>query len=172
MPGMRTDIVDVYVMRDAGGIVEFLQLRRTAEPMKGTWQPVMGHVEPGESAVRTAERELGEEVGLGAGDVSWRGFWQLEEVHPYFVAALDAVVLSPRFAVLVDESWEPDLSRDEAHDAHRWVRGDAVGEMFLWPGQRRACNEALRLLATRGCAFERALRLPIAGRPWAAPGWA
>lgn len=163
MPVIRADLVDVYVARERGGGVQFLQLRRTTEPMAGTWQPVMGHVDAGESAVRTAVRELGEEVGLRAGDPSWLGFWQLEEVPPYFVAALDAVVLSPRFAVLVDASWEPDLTGDDAHDGHRWVDPASVGEMFLWPGQWRACDEAMRLLVTRGSSFERALRLPIGG---------
>lgn len=163
MPDIRADLVDVYVMRERDVAVEFLQLRRTAEPMVGTWQPVMGHVEAGESAVRTAVRELGEEVGLRAGDAAWLGFWQLEEVHPYFVAAMDAVVLSPRFAVLVDAAWEPDLSGDDAHDAHRWVDARGVREMFMWPGQYRACDEAAGLLATRGSSLERALRLPPGG---------
>lgn len=163
MPDIRADLVDVYVMRECDCAVEFLQLRRTAEPMAGTWQPVMGHVEAGESAVRTAVRELGEEVGLRAGDPAWLGFWQLEEVHPYFVAALDAVVLSPRLAVLVDEVWEPDLSGDDAHNAQRWVGVNVVREMFMWPGQCRACEEAAGLLATRGSSLERALRLPVGG---------
>jgi 8-oxo-dGTP pyrophosphatase MutT (NUDIX family) len=149
-------------MREREGLVEFLQLRRTAEPMAGTWQPAMGHVESGETAMHTAVRELGEEVGLRAGDPAWLGFWQLEEVHPYFVAALDAVVLSPRFAVLVDEPWEPDLSGEDAHDAYRWVEAASVGEMFMWPGQCRACDEAMGLLARRGSAIERAL--------WLGPG--
>ncbi len=163
MPGIRADLVDVYVARERSGAVEFLQLRRTAEPMAGTWQPVMGHVEAGESAVQTAVRELGEEVGLRAADLAWLGFWQLEEVHPYFVAALDAVVLSPRLLVLVDGLWEPDLSGDDAHDSHRWVEVSSVREMFMWPGQCRACEEATHLLATRGSLLERALRLRVGG---------
>lgn len=163
MPEIRADLVDVYVMRERDGAVEFLQLRRTAEPLAGTWQPVMGHLEAGESAVQAAVRELGEEVGLRAGDPAWLGFWQLEEVHPYFVAAMDAVVLSPRFAVLVDEVWEPDLAGDDAHNARRWVGVEGVREVFMWPGQCRACDEAAGLLATRGSSLERALRLRLGG---------
>lgn len=160
MTHVLADLVDVYVLRQREA-VEFLQLRRTAEPMAGTWQPVMGHIEPDESAVAAAVRELGEEVGLKPGDAAWLGFWQLEEVHPYFVAALDAVVLSPRFAVLVDAAWAPDLTGEDTHDAHRWVRAGDTKTSFLWPGQWRACVEAAGLLATRGSALERALRLPL-----------
>ena len=166
MPALRTDLVDAYVVREPiAGEVQFLQLQRTGEPLVGTWQPVMGHVETGESAVDAVVRELGEEVGLGVGDARWAGFWQLEEVHPYFIAALDAVVLSPRFAVLVEAGWEPDLTREPTHDAHRWVPAGEIDECFMWPGQRRACAETLTLLAKRASAFERALRLPVPARP-------
>ncbi len=158
MTRVLADLVDAYVAREREA-VEFLQLRRVAEPMAGTWQPVMGHIETGEIAVAAVVRELGEEVGLRPNDAAWLGCWQLEEVHPYFVAALDAVVLSPRFAVLVDSAWEPDISGDDAHDAHRWVLASRVEQEFLWPGQWRACAEAASLIATRGSALERALRL-------------
>ncbi|MEQ8318224.1 MAG: NUDIX domain-containing protein [Phycisphaerales bacterium] len=158
MSQILADLVDAYVLRERES-VEFLQLRRVAQPMAGTWQPVMGHVEAHETAVTTVVRELAEEVGLRPGDDAWLSFWQLEEVHPYFVAALDAVVLSPRFAVLVESAWEPDISNEDAHDAHRWVPASRVEHEFLWPGQWRACAEAERLIATRGSGLERALRL-------------
>lgn len=158
MTRMLVNLVDAYVVREREA-VEFLQLRRVAEPMAGTWQPVMGHIEAGETAVAAVLRELGEEIRLRPRDAAWMGFWQLEEVHPYFVAALDAVVLSPRFAVFVDDAWEPDISGDDAHDGHRWVPATEVEQAFLWPGQWRACAEAASLIATRGSALERALRL-------------
>lgn len=172
MTRVRADIVEVLVARECAGGFEFLQLRRVGEPLAGSWQPVMGHVEAGETAVGASVRELGEEVGLRGGDAAWRGFWQLEEVHPYFVASLDAVVLSPRFLVLVEGSWEPDLSGDAAHDAHRWVGAASVREAFVWPGQARACAEALDVLVRRGCGFERALRLAIPGGAGGPAGWA
>lgn len=163
MTRVLAHLVDVYVAREAGATVEFLQLRRVAEPLSGSWQPVMGHIEADETAHACAVREVGEEVGLRGGDPRWLGFWQLEEVHPYFVAALDAVVLSPRFLALVDASWRPDLTGEAAHDASRWVRVEQASEMFMWPGQCRACEEAVGLLATRGSSTERALRLALPG---------
>ena len=66
-PSVRTDIVDVYVFRHGAtggrGDVQFLQMRRCHGAMAGTWQPVMGHVEEGETATETAARELAEETG-------------------------------------------------------------------------------------------------------------
>ncbi len=148
-PRVRTDIIDVYIARRAGGAsqsqtIELLQLHRADDPLKGTWQPVMGHIERGETAVTTALRELAEETGLMRGDAACLGMWALEQVHPYFVAAIDAIVLSPRFVVEVVAEWEPRLDAD--HDAHRWVDAAKAREFFLWPGQHAAAAEVVTIL--------------------------
>jgi len=136
MPGppLRTDIVEVFVFRrPAPRALEFLQMRRLREPMAGTWQPVMGHVEAGERAPAAARRELREETGFAAGML--RGFWQLEAVNTYYLASRDELVMSPGFAAEVAPGAAPVL--DEAHDACRWIQREAVDRHFLWTGQRR-----------------------------------
>jgi len=165
-PGPRvcTDIVDVYVFarEDSGAApVRLLQLRRSRAPYAGTWHPVMGHVEPGESAADAALRELAEEIGLSHDSGALLGLWQLEQVHPYFVASLDAIVLSPRFAALVPWSWTPEL--DDEHDAWRWVGPDRVPESFLWPGQRASVAELLEFMPPAGppCQSEPHRRVPL-----------
>ncbi|MDX9912243.1 MAG: NUDIX domain-containing protein [Phycisphaerales bacterium] len=152
---VRSDIVDVYVFRRAGSstggrdTIEFLQLRRSREPMRGTWQPVMGHVEAGETSAQAAMRELREEAGLDANDPRVAGFWALERVHPFYLLERDEVVLSPRFAVEVAREWEPML--DASHDAHRWVTRT---EDFHWADQHDSVREIL----------ERVIRMPNAAR--------
>ncbi|MBX3410489.1 MAG: NUDIX domain-containing protein [Phycisphaeraceae bacterium] len=140
MPTLRTDIVDVYVFRRGPGL-EFLQLRRTDGAYAGSWQPVMGHVEPGERAAACARRELLEETGLDAAGAHALGFWALQAVRPYFIPALDCVMLSARFAVEAAPGWAPVLCAE--HDAHRWVAG---AEAFVWQGQRETCGEIGALL--------------------------
>ncbi|MEL6328040.1 MAG: NUDIX domain-containing protein [Planctomycetota bacterium] len=161
-PRVRTDIVDVYVFRRGATDVSLLQLLRARDPLGGTWQPVMGHVEAGERAVDTVWRELGEEVGLRppSGVV---GAWALEQVHPFFLADRDEIIMSPRFAVEVERGWEPELN--DEHEGARWVSSGDEGS-FMWPGQRAAVRELLRLLDDRDSAAhepERHLRLPIPG---------
>lgn len=167
-PRLLTDIVEVYAFRrlprpadPAQGAVaasipcphdlEFLQIRRTKAPMAGAWNTVMGHVEPGETAAQAALRELAEETGFAPaakpsvastptappGRLVLR-FWQLELVNTYFLASLDAVMLSPGFAVELSPGQDPIL--DEAHDASRWVPRDHAPLAFLWPGQRAAID--------------------------------
>lgn len=155
-PAVRTDIVEVYVFRRAGRNVEFLQLHRATEPLKGTWQPIMGHVEQGETAVRAAVRELAEEVSLWTGDEALVGIWALEQVHPYYVAAVDAIVLGPRFAAEVRPGWEPKLNPE--HAAARWARDASA---FLWPGQRCAAEELVRGIADEHSPARAALRLTV-----------
>lgn len=146
-PMLRTDIVDVYVFRKNGSGSsphhggEFLQLRRVGGTLGKTWQPVMGHIEPNESAARAALRELQEETQYAPGH-GLIGFWQLETVNTYFLAAKDAVMLSPCFAAEVKPDCPPCL--DQSHDATRWVRRDQADRAFLWPGQRAALEEVVR----------------------------
>lgn len=152
-PRVRADVVDVYILRRprprAGWQV--LQVRRAKDPLRATWQPVMGHIEPGETAVEAAARELREEVGLVASSPDFVGAWALEQVHPFYLAAIDCIVLSPRFVVQVHAGWEPTLNRE--HDAHRWVPAAQSMRFFLWPGQHAAIREAVQgVLHPRGAA--------------------
>lgn len=191
-PRIRSDVVDVYIFQRAtkpprpvvgasavssswGGTtpdtgadpahgVYFLQLQRTRDPLGGTWHPIMGHCEKGETAVQCAFREMAEEVGLSRGDPphAVRGVWALEQVHPFFIAELDAIVMSPRFAVEVAAGWSPRLN--DEHAGYRWVHSrDAVlpcGDgAFNWPGQRAAAREIVESLLVEGSVCEERLRI-------------
>lgn len=160
-PVIRSDIVDVYIFRRGlSAPIEFLQLLRAAEPLKDTWQPLMGHIEAGETAVQTAMREMREEVGLAPGAPALRGLWALEQVHPYFVARIDCIVLSPRFAAEAAPGWEPVLNHE--HSAHRWIDSATRDLAFMWPGQRLAVEEILReLILPDSPAHERMLIPPV-----------
>ncbi|MEC9373457.1 MAG: NUDIX domain-containing protein [Planctomycetota bacterium] len=159
-PAIRSDIVDVYVFRapdDDPTAVEFLQVLRNGPPLDHTWQPVMGHVEEGETAVHAAVREAAEEIGLRAGEPHWLAMWALEQVHPYYLADLDCIVMSPRFAVRVAPGFKPALN--DEHADHRWVPIGGVPTHFMWPGQKAACREIIEELLRPGSLAERRLRI-------------
>ena len=149
-PPVRTDIVDVYIYRRAAAgtraDVHFLQMRRCRGALAGTWHPVMGHIEEGETAAEAAARELAEETGWDcrapAPGKAVRGFWQLEAVNTYFLHRLNCIMMSPCFAVEVAGDAEP--QRDDSHDAHRWIPREAAAMRFIWPGQRTAVATILR----------------------------
>lgn len=151
-PMVRSDVIDVYVFRRADGSasareVQVLQLLRAKEPLASTWHPIMGHVEAGESAVDAAIRELMEEVGLKVESSACLGFYAMEQTYPYFVADLDCIVASPRFAVEVAPSWSPALNAE--HSDARWIglpfhAGQPGEDFFLWPGQRLCIADLVR----------------------------
>lgn len=158
-PRVRTDVVDLYVVRLHSGAAStreggdpewaFLQVRRAKPPLLDTWQPVMGHIEAGETAVDAVIREAREEIALDlrAGSATL-GLWALEQVHPFYIAAIDCVVLSPRFVAVVREGWAPTLN--EEHAQARWVPSSMAWRQFMWPGQMAALREAMALLDSRG----------------------
>lgn len=125
-----------------GDVVHFLQALRSGPPLENTWHPVMGHVEAGETSAACAVREMREELGLSPQTTAWRGMWALEQVHPFYIAAIDTVVVSPRFCVEVGPVWTPVLN--DEHAEFRWVRETDVDAMFMWPGQKATCREILR----------------------------
>lgn len=157
-PCIRTDIVDVYILRPSGASFAVLQLRRVEPPLAGTWQPVMGHVEGGETAIAAAAREAGQELGINLADeTDCTDLFALEQVHPFFIAELDAIVLSPRIVAVVGVGWEPSLN--EEHDAHRWLPMESAPAAFMWPGQRASLAEIAGLLDPSHGTTRHALRI-------------
>lgn len=168
MPTIRTDLVDVYIIRQFAGewlhridtTIEFLQLHRApGRPIAGTWQPVMGKIEAGETAPQAALREVREEIGLRSDDAALKGLWQLEQVYPFYMADQDAVVMSPRFVVEVATDWEPTLNPE--HDGYRWVVSHQAPRYFMWPGQLAAVREIVDVLFRPGSIARDSLRVQV-----------
>lgn len=161
---LRSDIVDVYVFRrgaiapDLSDGFEFLQLRRVGNTLPGTWQPVMGHVENGETAADAAVRELAEETGISPNH-GLVNLWQLESVNTYFLASDDVIMMSPGFAAEISSN--ADLVIDEAHNAVRWIQPSQIDRQFLWPGQHRAIVEIQRFLLPHESAAKPFLQIDL-----------
>ncbi len=132
----------MFVTRCGGRNV--LLLHRAPE-QGGYWHVVAGGVEPGETAVEAAERELREETGLAA-----RLTVEIEVTE--YVSTLtqesadrnDPSVVAVGvtcFRAAAPDDWEPTL--DWEHDGHRWCNSrEAAGEL-RWPGTARALRTLL-----------------------------
>jgi lipoyl(octanoyl) transferase len=126
-PELRT--VSVTLQREDGRV---LLLRR--RPERGAfWQILTGRIEPGESPLQTAAREVHEETGFAPRLDELR---DLDYVHCFALG--DRVpplfVQETAFAVRVDG--EPRLS--DEHDQHRWCPPREALEMLPFAGLRRA----------------------------------
>lgn len=138
---VRHDMIECFVVRPAGDSHEFLQLRRAKrEYLEGIWHTVAGRIEPGETAVAAALRELEEETGLRPLEL-----YCLDRIGSFYIASQDTLWHCPLFCAMADAGATVRLN--EEHDAHRWVgQGEAAG-MFLWPSDRESvtqiCTEIL-----------------------------
>lgn len=156
----------MIVFRQSGAGPTFLQLRRAREEslidsLAGTWQPVMGHIEEGESAAQAAVRELREETGYTP-ERGVLGLWQLESLNSYFLASHDCVMLCPGFAVEVARDTEPVLA--SCHDAHRWITPAETDRLVMWPGHRAAIAQVQRDILPPNAPTRQVLRLDPARR--------
>ena len=157
---IRADVVEAYVLTIGARGARFLQCLRATDPLAGTWHPVMGHCERGETAARAAVRELREEIGLEIKGADVLGMWAMEQTYPFFVHEIDTVVLSPRFAVLVRDGFAPSLN--DEHSEFRWVEESGVESSFLWPGQRMTIRDILQEIVRTDSATSERLRVDIA----------
>lgn len=144
MPDIRADGVAVYVYRRTP-LLEFLQIRRSAKTgeYQGSWQTVYGGVEPGETAVQAALRELHEETALTP-----ISMWQVEYLESFYFMPHDYVLVMPVFAVEVARDAQVHLN--EEHDDARWVPEARIDNAFMWRTQREALKYLLEALRASG----------------------
>jgi 8-oxo-dGTP pyrophosphatase MutT (NUDIX family) len=140
---MRTGAeVAVFVTRRGGRDV--LLLHRSPGH-GGYWHVVAGGVEPGETAVAAAERELLEETGLAARMTD--GIEVTEYVSTLTKEPADRgepsvlAVGVTCFLVAAPDDWEPTL--DWEHDRHRWCEPGEAARALRWPGTAQALRELL-----------------------------
>jgi dATP pyrophosphohydrolase len=152
MPRIAADYVDVWLWRGQGRLAEFLLLRRAGdEPTAGLWLPVMGRIEPGETAARAAIRETREETGLTPAQL-----YQIDPVHTFFLAATDTIQMTPVFAAPVPTDAAVVLSQE--HDAFRWLSAERASAEVAWPGQRAGLERVMADIVS-GSVIRGALRV-------------
>ncbi len=132
MPGVVTDIVDVYVFRRLNARVQFLLLQRRADIVMGqTWQGFHTQVEDGETAVTASQRAVRELAGLEA-----TAIYSADHINQFYDDTRDAIVLAPVLAVTVHPSAVVHLAEEFADFA--WIDRDEATARLPFAGQRWA----------------------------------
>lgn len=140
--GVRVSLIDLYVLRGAGPALRCLVLRRArGTRCTGAWEVVHGHIEPGETPVEAARREMLEETGLTPARL-----FSVSRVEAFYQHRTNEVALVPVFAAFVDENAEPTLGTE--HDAAEWLAPDDARARVAWPREARALEDIVRMLGT------------------------
>jgi dATP pyrophosphohydrolase len=107
---------------------EFLVAHR-APVGGGYWHTIAGGVETGEDWEAAALRELREETGLEATELSELGAFSY--TPEAWENARGPRVDVRAFIVDVEPGWEPQL--DHEHDEYRWCTREKAMDLLFWP---------------------------------------
>lgn len=153
---LRVAYIDLLVLRGAAEQLEVLCLRRGPTGRSpGSWEAVHGHIDPGETPVAAALREIQEETGLKP-----ERLYSLSRAEAFYRHSENEVVLIPVFAALVARNAKVKLS--EEHDEHEWLRSQAARVRMSWPRIRREIGYAIRLVGLGNAGnLEDVLRIPL-----------
>jgi 8-oxo-dGTP pyrophosphatase MutT (NUDIX family) len=151
---VRVSLVDLYVLRGAGGALECLVLRRApGGRCPGSWETVHGHIEAGETPAEAARRELEEETGLAL-----ERLYNLSRVETFYQHRLDEVALVPVFAAFVAP--KAVVRTGIEHDRFEWLPPAQARVRFAWPREARALDDVVALLGAGDAgAVEDVLRI-------------
>lgn len=140
---MRGDQEVVIVVRRGP---ELLVLHRSPERL-GYWSIVAGGLEPDETPLEAAQRELLEETGLQVEVRPLRvvlSYSLLDDppaIRAHYAPGIETVTVHA-FVVDAPDAWEPAL--DAEHDLHRWCDVDAALELLVYDTAKDAVRAAAK----------------------------
>ncbi len=141
MTSIEVGTVDVFVVRPLPEGWRVLALQRGRETRCPTaWEPVHGHIEPGETPEQAAVRELREESGLAPDRL------YVVRVAPFYVRRTRTLQLAVVFAAFVDGG--ADVTTGDEHQRFEWLSVDEALARFAFPGERASLREIVELLST------------------------
>jgi 8-oxo-dGTP pyrophosphatase MutT (NUDIX family) len=130
------------VVRD-GQVLAIVPTRRAADGARVLGLP-KGHVDPGESELEAAIREVREEAGVEVELVA-----ELGEVRYWYSRGGHAVPKSVIFYLFKYVSGDPADHDDEVEDA-RWMALEEAGRALSYAGEREMVARACETLGPRG----------------------
>jgi len=141
MTSIEVGTVDVFVVRSLPQGWRVLALQRGRETRCPTaWEPVHGHIEPGETPEEAAIRELREESGLTPDRL------YVVRVSPFYVRRTRTLQLAVVFAAFLDRDAE--VAIGDEHQRFEWLSVDDALARFAFPGERASLREIVELLST------------------------
>jgi dihydroneopterin triphosphate diphosphatase len=141
MTSVEVGTVDVFVIRPLSSGWRVLALQRDVNTRcPGAWEPVHGHIEPGEEPQDAAVREVREETGLAIERL------YVVRVQPFYLRKTRTVQMAIVFAAFVAEPADVVVAME--HQLHAWLTIDEALARYAFPAERASLREIVELLAT------------------------
>jgi len=141
MAQVEIGTVDVFVIRPLANGWRVLALqRRLGTRCPGAWEPVHGHIEPGEEPEDAAIREVREETGLEIDRL------YVVRVQPFYLRKTRTVQLAIVFAAFVSEPADVTIAGE--HQRGEWLTVDDALTRLAFPGERASLRELVELLGS------------------------
>jgi len=132
LSSFATQFVEVCIFKREQSTVKYLLLQRSSSEklFPNIWQIITAKIEPNETAVQTAQREIEEETKLKPS-----ALWNVPYVNTFYHLKSDTVNFIPFFCAEVDANALLQISQE--HQAFGWFTLNEVKEKIVWPGQIR-----------------------------------
>lgn len=148
-----SDLVELHVFRIENNKMKFLLMKRSPHKIyPGLWQMVSGHIDKGETAFRTAIRELYEETGLKP-----LRLWVVPNINSFYSPDDDSVSVIPVFAAEVKND---KVIISPEHSEFKWVDSEEAKKHLAWEGQRRSVD-VIKEYFTNQISFLNFTKLPL-----------
>lgn len=118
-------------------------LMRSALTRRPVWEFPKGAIEPGETEIEAATRELEEETGLASGDYTILDGFREEERY-YFTRGTgdDRRLIRKRVDYFLAEWRQGEIRISREASRYEWVDAETAMKMIRFPEKRRILNEA------------------------------
>ena len=147
MPQLRSDVVDVFVVRWRNGRIEtLLGKRKTQQPIGSVWQPFSTRIDVGEATLEAAKRAVVRSCGLQVSEL-----FAADRTHQFFDHQRDMIIIAPVLAATVHAN-APKPGTD--FDAVEWQSPESALRNLFLMGHREALQRLIELLGPGGSEIE------------------
>lgn len=147
MPQLRSDVVEVYVVRWRNGRIETLLGKRKAQqPFGAIWQPFAARIDVGEATVDAAKRAVIRGSGLQVAEL-----FACDRTHQFFDHQRDAVVIAPVLVATVHAT-APRAGQD--FEEIEWFETAQASANLFIAGHRDSLRRVVELMGPGGSEIE------------------
>ncbi|HQY32174.1 MAG TPA: hypothetical protein PK691_12830 [Thermomicrobiales bacterium] len=147
MPQLKSDVVEVFVVRWQNGRIEtMLGKRASAQPFGSIWQPFTARIEFNEPTIEAARRSVIGGCGLQVAEL-----YACDRTHQFFDHQRDVIVIAPVLAAIAHPT--PHRVGQDFESVEWFDTPTAIANLFI-AGHRDSLRRIVELLGPGGTTIE------------------